>query len=613
MLKMIGDYLTGGANLIVFLIALPALWGALLLLFQKRHTLQLIAAVLASALNLLFAWSLSAHDEFFVNFSFISAGFEFRLHVYGLSSLFLTVTAIAFFLLGLYTVTSLKNEKYGGYYLTFLYIGLSMVNGAVLSDSLGIMLFFGEGLFSVLAVILLINHSETLKTFVKTLTISGLSNLLLMLGIMVTEHTAGGGIISEFKKLPVSGSGTLGFTCMVLGSLGLIGCMPFHSWIPDAADDAPTVFMAAFPGTLLKIFGGCFLTCIFYSLYSVVPYGTASILLMALGALTAVFAASMAIVQHDLKRMVSYIAVSQIGYAVIGYGTGTSSGITGGLYALLGQVIFIAGLFMICGILEKSAGTTELKKLGGLFQKMPVTAICFLVLALSTVGFPYLGSYFSNLLIFSAAEKAGVIFNIAMVLATSINGIAFFKAGHAVFFEKPEKDLKPREAGFGRIVPACVLSAICLVSVLALPALQRGTGTESVFSGTSASVYIGLFLLSLLLAGCVYAFGYKKAGCASGSTDCIERAPVLRGIYKLAKAGRLDPYNWFLGAIGAFSDLCFWIEHGVSWFYDKAVPGLVTGAGLILHRFDNGLLSRYLCLAVGGVILVAAIFLMILL
>lgn len=381
MLNQICDFLAGGANLLIFVVLLPSLFGILTLLFPNRYALRMTAAILASALNLLFALSLYSHDEFSVYIPYISEGFEFTLHVYWIPSIFLLLTAALFFLLSVYTVASLKEEKSGGWYLLLLFISLSMVNGAILSDSLGIMLFFGEGLFGSLAVILLINKFKDTKMFTKTLTISGLANLLLMFGIMVTEHTAGTGSISEFTKLSLSGEGLLGFLCMTLGALGLIACMPFHIRISDAAENTPTIFMAAFPGFFMKIFGGLFLTNIFLYLYDAVPLGKISILLIVLGALTANF--------------------------------------------------------------------------------------------------------------------------------------------------------------------------------------------------------------------------------------IIEKVMVFKRIFKSEVRSRLDPYNWFLYAIGLFSELCFLVERGVSWLYDKGIPGLVTGTGFALHKFDNGHLSRYLSLTVAGTVIIAVIFLVI--
>jgi formate hydrogenlyase subunit 3/multisubunit Na+/H+ antiporter MnhD subunit len=435
-----------------------------------------------------------------------------------------------------------------------------------------------------------------------------------MFGIMVTERAAETGSISEFAKLSLHGEGTIGFFCMTLGAAGLIGCMPFHSWIPDAAKNAPTVFMAAFPGFFLKIFGGMFLIRIFLYLYDIVPFGTVSIILMILGALTAVSASVMAMIQHDLKRLISYIAISQIGFSVMGFGSGTAQGIAGGVCSIMSQMLLIAGFFLISGIFEKSTGTADLKKLGGIAKKLPVTSVCFAVFTLSVLGFPYFCGYFTNMPIYTAVGMDGIAFLICMLIAAVITAVALIKVCHTIFFGMPEKQNDGQDshkAGAVMLLPVCVLAVACLASVLVFPELALYFGIKPEVYGSSAPIYIVSFLLCLVIALIIYFVGFRKIRDAAASTEYIEKAP--KSIFEAAAMGQLDPYNWFLAAVGVFSDLCFLIERGVSWFYDKGIPGLVTGTGFALHEFNNGRLSRYLSLAVAGTVIIAAIFLVILL
>jgi len=102
-----------------------------------------------------------------------------------------------------------------------------------------------------------------------------------------------------------------------------------------------------------------------------------------------------------------------------------------------------------------------------------------------------------------------------------------------------------------------------------------------------------------------------RAGRAPGALDCcdhIRNAPVIRNLYGWAEKGYLDPYQWLVSLVGAYGSLCTRVEHGVSWVYDKGVPGLVKGTGNALSRFVNGRLSRYLYLVVVGLILLLILF-----
>ena len=120
-------------------------------------------------------------------------------------------------------------------------------------------------------------------------------------------------------------------------------------------------------------------------------------------------------------------------------------------------------------------------------------------------------------------------------------------------------------------------------------------------------------MAALLLALADHLYGRRKTGGALGSADHIHHAPGLKQAYALAETGRLDPYNWLVSAVGGFSRACQWLEDGVSWVYDKGVPGLVDGASRLLHRGVNGSRTRYLLLAVAGLACVLLLFLLLLL
>ncbi len=603
------------------MVLLPAFCGILLWLFRKKYVLQLITAMSVSVLNLLFAFGLCSNDGFFTKIPFTSFGFSFNFRVYGFSALILAFTAAVYLLISLYTVVFLKKTDYNGLYLFYLYISIAMINGALLSDNLGIMLFFWEGLLCTLFGILLIRNRDNPKTAIKALTISGLADLLLMLGIIITVTAAGTGNISEMQKLPLSGSCLLGFICIILGAVGKGGCMPFHSWIPNAAQDAPTVFMAAFPSALEKIMGIYLTARIILDIYDFQPGGAMSIAVMTIGTITIVFAVAMALIQKDMKKLLSYHAISQLGYMVLGIGTGLPVGIIGGLFHMMNHVMYKTGLFMISGNIEKRTGTTDLKQLGGLRKKMPVTTVCFIICALSITGFPGFNGFFSKELVFDAALESNIIFYIGALLGAFLTALSFLKIGRSAFFGEqklPSGCKEVKEAGIGMLIPICTLSLFCvLFGVCNTLPLDKLLGpalglTESFSGWPHSAALVTISVVVLLLAVCDHIYGSKKSGSALNSADHIHYAPVLHNIYNSAEKGRLDPYNWLVEAAGGFSDICTRIEHGVSWLYDEGVPGLIGKVSLALHKFDNGRLSRYLYLAVGGLAFITVIFLIVL-
>ncbi len=117
----------------------------------------------------------------------------------------------------------------------------------------------------------------------------------------------------------------------------------------------------------------------------------------------------------------------------------------------------------------------------------------------------------------------------------------------------------------------------------------------------------------LALAVLDFVLGRKKTGSALKCADHLTNLPLVKPLLAAADAGKLDPYNWLVSAVDGFSAACRKVENGVSWFYDKGVPGAVTGLGSALHRILNGSLTRYLVMAIAGVAVILLIYLVIML
>jgi len=622
MLNQISSFLSNGANIIWFMIVLPAAFGVAARFFGKSYVTRLMLALLSSAVNMLFGLSLYRSEGFYVAIPFASHGLDIAFNVYGFSAMFVTFAAAGFMLVSLYSVVFLKEKSYAGLFMLYLNISIAMINGALLSDNLCIMLFFWEGLLCTLFGILLINNKENPKAAVKALVLSGTADLLLMLGIIITVYQSGTPYMSQMQKLPVSGIAGIGFACMMLGAVGKAGSLPFHTWIPSAADDAPTPFLAAFPGMLEKFLGIYLATRIVTDIYDLQPKSGMSIAVMTLGTLTIIIGVAMALIQKDMKRLLAYHAISQVGYMVLGIGTALPVGIIGGIFHMLNHVAYKSCLFMAAGSIEKQTGTTDLRKIGGLAKYMPATATCFIISGLAIAGVPPFNGFFSKELIFDAALESNIVFYIGALLGAFMTAVSFLKMGRAVFAGKlklPAGTKHVRESGFGMILPMCALAAICVLfglvntwplDRLLSPALGY---TESYSGWPHSAVLVTISVCVLALAVCDHIYGSIKSGSAINAADHIHYAPVLRNIYDAAEKQWFDPYNWLIQTANAYSLLCTFIERGVSWFYDVGLVGLAEGAGAMLQRINNGSLSRYLLAAVCGVAGIVIIFVMVLL
>ncbi|MDD2752451.1 MAG: proton-conducting transporter membrane subunit, partial [Candidatus Omnitrophica bacterium] len=449
-------------NNIILPIIIPLIGAVAAIASLKRLRILLEgSAFLFASLNLILAIMLFK-EKFSLNIPW-ALGLEFSLRLYHFSAFILLCVAGFGFLVTLYSLAFLREKKYANQFYGYLFFTLAFANGAVLADNLILMLFFWEGLLLTLFGMIAIGKKEAFYTATKAFIIVGISDLCLMLGIALTTYLAGTAKISQIH-LPLNTLGSIAFVLLMIGAISKAGSMPFHSWIPDAAIDAPLPFMAILPAALEKLLGIYLLTRITLDMFSLTAHSAMSILLMSIGVITIILAVMMALIQKDFKRLLSYHAISQVGYMILGIGTAVPVGIVGGLFHMVNNALYKSCLFLTGGAVEKQTGTTSLEKLGGLGKKMPITFICFLITAAAISGVPPFNGFFSKELIYDGALERGKIFYLAAIIGSFLTAASFLKLGHAAFLGKPnEQNKNTREVPFSMLVPMITIAAICII------------------------------------------------------------------------------------------------------------------------------------------------------
>ena len=286
----------------------------------------------------------------------------------------------------------------------------------------------------------------------------------MILGIGLLWTVAGTATMSEIPVEP-TGLAAAAFVLMMIGAVGKAGAMPFHTWIPDAAVDAPVTFMAFLPAAFEKLLGIYLLARISLDFFKIRPGSGLSLLMMIVGAVTIVLAVLMALVQKDFKRLLSYHAISQVGYMILGIGTAIPVGIAGGLFHMINHAMYKSGLFLSAGSVEHRTGTTELKQLGGLRRDMPLTALGFTVCALAISGVWPLNGFVSKEMVFHGALETGYsIFAVAAWVGAIFTFASFLKAGHSVFFGERTREVpEVRESQPAIVFPILVLAGLCIL------------------------------------------------------------------------------------------------------------------------------------------------------
>jgi len=276
-------------------------------------------------------------------------------------------------------------------------------------------------------------------------------------------------LISEVGKvvhLIPKGTAVIAVAFLIIGFGTKAGIVPFHPWLPDAHAEAPTPISVLLSGVMIKVAAYAIARTV-NMFFPVWPALT--VFITVLGAITMLVGIIMALAQDDLKRLLAFHSVSQMGYIIAGIGMGTYLGIYGGLFHLVNHTIFKSLLFLSVGaLIYATGGLRRIGEMSGLGRAMPVTALCFFVGSLAMGGMPPFNGFMSKFTIFVALVEKGQYIVAAIAMLTSLLTLAcLVHAAYMVFWGKP------RLAGTTgtselKEVPASMLAGMVVLAALAL-------------------------------------------------------------------------------------------------------------------------------------------------
>ena len=527
---------------------------------------------------------------------------------------------VAFFsgLTILYSFGFMRKAK--GLIRYYLYIILTLIAalGAVFSNNLILFIVFWGFLGLTLYLLIGFGDKERVQaTAKKTFIIIGGSDALMILGLAFIWRIAGTLDMDKMSIALNTKAAIAAYLCLAAGAFAKAGAMPLHTWIPDTAEDAPTPVTAFLPASLDKLLGIYFLTRISLNVFQMNQ--VMNTFLMALGSFTIVAAVMMALVQHDLKRLLGYHAVSQVGYMVLGIGTGNPIGIAGGLFHMLNHAIYKSCLFFSGGAVEKKGGTTDLKKLGGFAKVMPVTFITFLVASLAISGVPPFNGFASKWMVYQGvietAKNGGrlwVIWLIAAMFGSALTLASFMKLIHAVFLGQPSKEASSktedgnlREVGPTMWVPTIILATLCIafgifayrlpLKMLILPSLNMDVSFTGIWEASLATI---LMVIGIFLGIAIYFIGTVSK---TRRAEIFVGGEILKDVPEMRLSG-VEFYNT-IHDIGILKWIYKLADRKMLDIYEVGAK-LTFGVNKILRNIHNGILPTYLawCLLAMGIL-----------
>ncbi|MDP8247183.1 MAG: proton-conducting transporter membrane subunit [Candidatus Tritonobacter lacicola] len=362
-------------------------------------------------------------------------------------------------------------------YYAYILWTLGAASGVILANNTLVLLVFWGILGMTLYLLIELGGPAASPAAKKTLIIVGGSDALMLMGLAIVWTSTGATGMDKISISATSGWTITAFVFLALAAFAKAGAMPMHTWIPESAETAPLPVVAYLPASLDKLLGIYLLVRVSMDMFKIAPNSGLSVFLMLAGAVTVIAAVMMALIQHDQKKLLSYHAVSQVGYMVLGIGTGIPVGIAGGLFHMLNHAIYKCCLFLTAGDVEYRTGTTDLDRLGGLARYMPVTFVCCLIAALSISGIPPFNGFFSKWMIYQGIVEAGktgegfasrlwVLWLIAAMFGSALTLASFMKLIHATYLGQPNSRAGTRkicEVPATMWLPPAILALLCVV------------------------------------------------------------------------------------------------------------------------------------------------------
>ena len=386
----------------------------------------------------------------------------------GLSFCIVLVVAVVSALSCLYSIKYMENKRgQVGYYANLLLFMTGMI-GVILSANLIQFYLFWE-LMLIPSYFLIASWGVSKKRLTigfKYFIFTHIGALFMLMGILSIYVFTGTFDFAELPHASVDIPSTSILTVFVLLLIGFcvkMAIFPVHTWLPDAHAEAPAPISAMLSGVMIKC-GAYAFARILLSGFGKTLVQTSDTLAI-LGVITMIYGGLMALAQTDIKRLLAYSSISQMGYIFFGLGVYSTMGANGAIFHVVNHAICKSLLFMCAGAIIHQTGIRDIRKLGGLANKMPVVCAAALIGALSLAGTPPLNGFWSEWMIFSGGVFSGkTLITIIAIISTALTAGYYLWFLWRVFFGTTPKSLEnTRKPSWLMRIPIIILAVLAVV------------------------------------------------------------------------------------------------------------------------------------------------------
>jgi len=389
----------------------------------------------------------------------LAMGFDFILIADPLAIFMACVSSFIGFLIVVYSLGYVRHEENQNEYYLMVILFIGSMMGLVFSANLLFMYLFWE-IIAIACWRLIGFYREPLhvRKADKAFLVTFFGAVVMLLGFIQIYGLTNTFDLTAMRGTIVPGTAVL---LILFGMFSKSATVPLHTWLPDAGVAPTTVTALLHAAVLVKIGTYAFARLFLYTFRLPEGWQNALPIIVMVSSLVAAGAAA---VENDLKRILAYSTVSQIGYIFLGFAVATPTGINGSLLFILTHGLAKAGLFLCAGIVIHAVHAKDIREMGGLIKTMPVTAAAFIACAFSVIGIPPFGGFFAKFMVILGTVQAGRPWIAALGLFTAVLTLFYlFKAFHMVFLGEAKHP-----------APETSKSMVYVVALLAVLSLAAG-------------------------------------------------------------------------------------------------------------------------------------------
>ena len=515
-----------------------------------------------------------------------------------ISVMMLVVISTVSLMVHIYSLGYMKGEVGFQRYYAFLSLFTFSMLGLVVATNIFQMYIFWElvGVSSYLLIGFYYTKPEAIAASKKAFIVTRFADMFFLIGILllsyftqtfnfgeITSSAAGNGSIFA----GAAGKTFMGCSVMAwamalifIGGAGKSAMFPLHIWLPDAME-GPTPVSALIHAATMVVAGVYLVARLFPVYYFQTPEVLVGIAVV--GAFTSLFAAVIACVQTDIKRVLAFSTISQIGFMMValgvsGYGGHEGLGYMAGMFHLFTHAMFKALLFLGAGAIIHAVHSNEMSRMGGLRKQMPVTHVTFLIACLAIAGIPPFSGFFSKDEILAATFEFSTPLGWWMSLTAGLTAFYMFRLYYNIFWATPaEHEHEPHEAPRSMAAPLVVLAAVtCVAGFIPFGKFVSSNGEDYIIhidwavAGTSVAI-------ALVAIGIATAF-YRKY---SPIPDRLERS--FSGLHRAAS------HRFYIDEVYLFvtKKIIFnCISRSIAWFDRHVIDGAMDGLAYVTNRMS---------------------------